>query len=127
MRKLFYVNAAMLSLILCQSISAQKQTKPNVIIIYTDDLGYGDLSCYGATKVRTPNIDRIAKEGIMFTNAHATSSTCTPSRYAMITGEYPWRKKGTGIAAGDAGSIIDESQFTLAKLIAMGFCRFLCW
>jgi len=116
MRKLYYVNAALLSLIICQSISAQKQTKPNVIIIYTDDLGYGDLSCYGATKVRTPNIDRIAKEGIMFTNAHATSSTCTPSRYAMLTGEYPWRKKGTGIAAGDAGSIIDDSQFTLAKL-----------
>lgn len=116
MCKFYCVNVALLLLLFCQSISAQKKAQPNVIIIYTDDVGYGDIGCYGATKIRTPNIDRIAKEGIMFTNAHATSSTCTPSRYAMLTGEYPWRKKGTGIAAGDAGSIIDESQFTLAKL-----------
>lgn len=95
---------------------AQQSTRPNVIIIYSDDVGYGDVSCYGATKVHTPNIDRIAKEGIRFTNAHATSSTCTPSRYGLLTGEYPWRKKGTGIAAGDAGSIIQENQFTLGNL-----------
>jgi arylsulfatase A-like enzyme len=99
-----------------KSFAQKKTTNPNVVIIYCDDLGYGDLSCYGATKIKTPNIDRIAKEGIKFTNAHATSATCTPSRYAMLTGEYPWRKTGTGIAAGDAGSIIQESQFTLAKL-----------
>lgn len=95
---------------------AQKTDKPNVLIIYSDDVGYGDISCYGATKINTPNIDRIAKEGIQFTNAHATSSTCTPSRFGFLTGEYPWRKKGTGIAAGDAGSIIPEDQFTLADL-----------
>jgi arylsulfatase A-like enzyme len=92
------------------------QTKPNVVIIYCDDLGYGDISCNGATKISTPNIDRIAKEGIRFTNSHATSSTCTPSRYGLLTGQYPWRKKGIGIASGDAGSIIDENQFTLADV-----------
>ncbi len=97
-------------------LSAQNQKKPNVIIIYSDDVGYGDVSANGATKIQTPNIDRIAKDGINFTNAHASSSTCTPSRYALLTGEYPWRKKGTGIAAGNAGSIVDENQFTLADV-----------
>ncbi len=106
----------LLLLICCKSTFAQINSKPNVIIIYSDDVGYGDIGCYGATKIKTPNIDRIAKEGIKFTNAHATSSTCTPSRYGLLTGEYPWRKAGTGIAAGDAGSIIQENQFTLAKL-----------
>ncbi|WP_017256958.1 sulfatase family protein [Pedobacter arcticus] len=97
-----------------QSLKAQE--KPNVVFIYCDDLGYGDISCNGATKISTPNIDRIAKAGIRFTNSHATSSICTPSRYALLTGEYPWRKQGTGIAAGNAGSIIDENQFTLADV-----------
>lgn len=99
-----------------QKTQAQKQPKPNVVIIYSDDVGYGDISANGATKINTPNIDRIAKEGIRFTNAHASSSTCTPSRYALLTGEYPWRKKGTGIAAGNAGSIIEENQFTLGDV-----------
>ena len=72
-----------------------QNNKPNIIIIYTDDLGYGDLSCYGATKISTPNIDKLAKEGLRFTNGHSTSATCTPSRYALMTGQYPWRKRGT--------------------------------
>ncbi|MCL4163114.1 UNVERIFIED_CONTAM: hypothetical protein GTU68_000771, partial [Idotea baltica] len=59
-------------------------TKPNVILIYADDLGYGDLSCYGATKVHTPNIDKLASEGRMFTDAHSASAVCTPSRYALL-------------------------------------------
>ena len=59
---------------------------PNVIFIYADDLGYGDLECYGATRVQTPNVNRLANEGIRFTQAHATASTSTPSRYAMLTG-----------------------------------------
>jgi len=85
----------------------------NVVIIYADDLGYGDLSCCGATKIKTPNIDRIAAEGVRFTNAHSPSATCTPSRYAMLTGEYAWRQKGTGIAAGDARMIIQPGRTTL--------------
>src|SRR5215217_1736000 len=71
--------------------------KPNVIYIYADDLGYGDLSCYGATKINTPNLDKLAKKGIRFTNGNSTSATCTPSRYALLTGKYPWRKNGTGV------------------------------
>ena len=67
--------------------------KPNIVIIYLDDLGYGDLSAYGATALKTPNIDVLASGGIKFTNAYATSATCTPSRYALLTGDYPWRNK----------------------------------
>ncbi len=72
--------------------------KPNIVLIYADDLGYGDVSAYGAEEIQTPNIDRLAREGLLFTNAHATSATCTPSRYGLLTGQYPWRRQGTGIA-----------------------------
>ena len=76
---------------------------PNVVFIYADDLGYGDLECYGAKNVQTPNVNRLASEGIRFTNAHATAATSTPSRYSMLTGEYAWRRPGTDVAAGNAG------------------------
>jgi arylsulfatase A-like enzyme len=91
--------------------------KPNIILIYADDLGYGDLSCYGATKIKTPNIDALAATGLRFTNAHATSATCTPSRYGLITGQYPWRKSGTGIASGNASLIIDTGRTTIAGVL----------
>ena len=87
--------------------------KPNVIIIYTDDLGYGDLSCYGATRINTPHIDKLSKDGLRFTNGHTTSATCTPSRYALMTGQYPWRKKGTSVLPGDATLIIPTGRATL--------------
>ncbi|MGM9759964.1 MAG: arylsulfatase [Parabacteroides sp.] len=90
--------------------------KPNVIFIYADDLGYGDLECYGATRVQTPHVNRLAQEGIRFTNAHATASTSTPSRYSLLTGEYAWRREGTDIAAGNAGMIIRPERFTLADM-----------
>lgn len=96
-------------------VFANSQQKPNVIFIYVDDLGYGDLSCYGATKLHTPNIDRLVKGGLRFTNAHATSATCTPSRYALMTGEYPWRK-GAAILPGDAALIIPTDKTTLPSL-----------
>jgi len=79
-------------------------------------LGYGDLSCYGATKLHTPNLDKLAAKGIRFTNGHSTSATCTPARYALMTGEYPWRKKGTGILPGDAALIIPTDRKTLPKV-----------
>ena len=93
----------------------QPAEKPNVIIIYADDLGYGDVSCYGGTGVRTPNIDRLASQGLRFTNAHCTSATSTPSRYSLLTGEYAWRRKGTGIATGDASAIIKPGRYTIAS------------
>ena len=92
--------------------------KPNVIIIYADDLGYGDLSCYGAHRVETPNVDRLADQGIRFTNTHAVASTSTPSRYSLLTGEYAWRRPDTGVAAGNAGMIIRPTQFTMADMFS---------
>jgi arylsulfatase A-like enzyme len=90
---------------------------PNILLIYADDLGYGDLSCYGAKRINTPHSDRLAKEGVRFTNAHCSSATCTPSRYSLLTGEYAWRKKGTGIARGDAPAIIKPGRETLASVL----------
>ena len=82
------------------------QKQPNVIFIYADDLGYGDLECYGAKNVQTPHVNQLAKSGVQFTNAHATAATSTPSRYSMLTGKYAWRVPGTGVAAGNAGMIL---------------------
>lgn len=97
--------------------TAQQANKPNIVIIYADDLGYGDVSCYGATRLSTPNIDRAAKQGLLFTNAHCTSATSTPSRYSLLTGEYAWRKKGTGVATGDAVAIIHPDRYTIADVM----------
>lgn len=95
---------------------AVKSQVPNVIFIYADDLGYGDLQCYGGTGAETPNVNRLASNGIRFTNAHATAATSTPSRYSMLTGEYAWRKRGTDVAAGNAGMIIRPERYTLADM-----------
>ncbi|MDY2605797.1 MAG: sulfatase-like hydrolase/transferase, partial [Alloprevotella sp.] len=78
---------------------AQAQQRPNVILLVADDLGYGDLSCYGATRVSTPCVDSLANAGLRFTDAHATASTSTPSRFSLLTGLYPFRQKGTDVAA----------------------------
>ena len=94
-----------------------KSENPNVIIIFTDDLGYGDLGCYGATKVKTPNIDQLANEGRIFTDAHSAAAVCTPSRYALVTGEYPFRKDIFGAAFLGVGLLIDTNQLTIASLM----------
>ncbi|MBJ7882509.1 sulfatase family protein [Gelidibacter salicanalis] len=98
------------------ALTLTAQQKPNVIFILADDLGYGDVSSYGATKINTPNLDKLSDQGVRFTNAHATSATCTPSRYAIMTGEYPWRQSGTGILPGDAALIVPTDQPTLPKI-----------
>lgn len=90
---------------------------PNIILLYADDLGYGDVGCNGATAVRTPNVDRLAREGVRFTDAHSPAATCTPSRYALLTGEYAWRCKGTGVLPGDAALIIEPGRTTLASML----------
>lgn len=114
--KLLGLSAA--SAILPSSVWAvESDKKPNIVLIYADDLGYGDVGCYGATKVATPNIDRLAAEGIRFTNAHSAAATCTPSRYALLTGEYAWRRKGTGVLPGDARMIIQPGRTTLPGIL----------
>lgn len=92
------------------------QEKPNVIIIYADDLGLGDISAYGSETIETPHIDSLVRTGQIFTNAHATASTCTPSRYSLMTGDYPFRQTGTGILPGDAKLIIPTTTMTLPRV-----------
>jgi arylsulfatase A-like enzyme len=94
-----------------------QQTRPNIVLIYADDLGYGDVSAYGATAVRTPNIDRLAKAGIRFTDAHSAAATCTPSRYALLTGQYAFRRPGTGVLPGNAELIIEPGRTTLPSVL----------
>lgn len=104
------------------TMAAKKQrakadtSRPNVIMIVADDLGYGDLECYGAKNVETPNVNRLAAEGVRFTDCHAAASTSTPSRYSLLTGEYPWRRPGTDVAPGNAAMIIKPEQFTIADM-----------
>lgn len=93
-----------------------RKKKPNIIVFYVDDLGYGDLSCYGAKGVSTPNIDRLAGQGIRFTDAHSTASTCTPSRYSLLTGRYAFRNNAA-ILPGDAPLLIEPGSFTLPAML----------
>ena len=99
--------------------TADSHSKPNIVLIITDDLGWGDVGCYGATAIQTPNIDRLAGEGLLFTNGYAPSSTCTPTRYAIMTGEYGWRQsvRKTGILDGDAPLAIEPGSFTLPAML----------
>jgi arylsulfatase A-like enzyme len=90
---------------------------PNIVFILADDVGYGDLGCCGATHVKTPHLDRLAREGTRFLDAHATASVCTPTRYAFLTGRYAWRQPGTGIAPGNATLLIKPGTVTVASLL----------
>ncbi len=105
---------------LLMALPLQAAEKPRAIVIfYTDDLGYNDTSTYGCDKVPCPNLDKLAEEGVLFTDAHSTTSVCTPSRYSLLTGEYAWRRDDTRILPGDAKLILptkDERQ-TLPSLM----------
>lgn len=90
---------------------------PNIVIILADDLGYGDVGCYGATKVTTPNIDHLAAGGLRFTDGHCTAATCTPSRYSILTGQYSFREKAAVILPGNAPLIIDPTEPTLPAML----------
>jgi len=110
--------ALMLSGGCADNLSAQPLTQalPNIVIFNLDDLGYGDIGAYGATDIPTPNIDRLAAGGIRFTNGYSTSSTCTPSRFGLLTGVYPWRKNAQ-ILPGTAPLLIDVAQQTLPRML----------
>lgn len=116
------------ALMICVACSSPKEsasdpdealaTKPNIVFIYADDLGYGDVGAYGATEMKTPNIDRLANGGVRFTNGYASSATCSPSRYALLTGSYPWRNKRAKILPGTAPLLIDTAELTVPKVLA---------
>ena len=101
--------------LLAETPKAERQ--PNVVVIFADDLGYGDVGCYGATKVQTPNINKLAAEGRRFTDAHSASAVCTPSRYALLTGEYPHRKNLNKPVFLKTGLVIDTKQQTIASVM----------
>ncbi|GAB2561031.1 sulfatase family protein [Spirosoma areae] len=113
-----FASLLFLSILGRTAVAQQQSSRPNVVLIYADDIGYGDLSCYRSgtsekSRVKTPNVDRLAAGGLRFRHAHTTSATCTPSRYSLLTGEYAWRQKGTGIAPGNAPLIIKPGRSTL--------------
>jgi arylsulfatase A-like enzyme len=124
MKKFILVGCISIGMIACNSKpkeTVSKETiietkKPNIIIFYVDDLGYGDLSSYGATSVTTPYVDKLAKNGIKFTDAHSGASTCTPSRYSLLTGQYAFRNNAA-ILPGDAPLLIDTKLATLPKML----------
>ena len=108
--------ALLLTIVFTYNCIASNKTKPNIIIIYADDLGYADVSCYGAIGVQTPNIDRLAQEGIKFTDAHSPAATCTPSRYSLLTGSYAFRNDAK-ILPGDAPLLIQPATSTIAGML----------
>lgn len=98
------------------TICSAQSPKPNIVIIYVDDLGYGDLSCYGATAVSTPNVDKLAEGGVLFTDGHCSAATCTPSRYSLLTGRYAFRINAA-VLPGDAPLLIGTEMPTLPKML----------
>ncbi len=97
-------------------VSHAAESKPNVVFIIADDIGYGDFGCYGAKLIKTPNVDYLAAQGVRFANAYSPASTSSPTRYSLLTGEYAWRK-GVGILPGDAAMSIDTDEITLPKMM----------
>ncbi len=93
------------------------QRHPNIIVIMADDLGYGDVGCYGATSVKTPNIDQLAAEGVRFTSGYSSAATCTPTRFSFITGACAFRQKGTGVAPPNGPALIKAGTTTVASLL----------
>lgn len=91
---------------------------PNLVVILADDLGFGDLGCYGATKIKTPHVDRLAREGMRFTDAHSPSAVCTPTRYGLLTGRYAWRTRmKQGVLNGYSPALIEPGRETIASFL----------
>jgi len=109
-------HTALLTALLLTAIASLAAEKPNIIVIMADDLGYGDVSAYGATAFTTPHLDQLAAEGIRFTNGHSSASTCTPTRYSFLTGTYAFRRKGTGIAPPNGHLVVPPDAFTIADI-----------
>ena len=101
----------------CDTEKDNKEISPNIVFIFADDLGYGDLSSYGASDINTPNIDFIGKNGIKFTDFYSVSSVCTPSRAGMLTGRYPQRFGLNGVLFPDSHTGLPSSEYTIAELL----------
>ncbi|WP_340170939.1 sulfatase-like hydrolase/transferase, partial [Lacinutrix sp.] len=104
--------------IFSNSITFAQSKKPNVIVFIADDFGFGSTNVYGASQalIKTPNINKLAKEGVKFTNAYTTGSVCTPTRYALMTGQYSWRTRlKKGVVNMNDPALIDVNRKTLPK------------
>ena len=100
------------------TLFAAEPLRPNVVVILADDIGFGDWGCYGATKIKTPNLDRLAAQGMRFTDAHSPAAVCTPTRYAMLTGQYAFRHKpGSAILSGVAPLSIPADRATVSQMM----------
>ena len=115
-RFLLFIPVILVSISCSVKKQNQAESKPNIIIVYVDDLGYGDVGCYGAKGVETPNIDKMAENGLRFTDAHCAASTCTPSRFSLLTGKYAFRNKAA-ILPGDAPLLIRPEIQTLPRIL----------
>ncbi|WP_020473284.1 sulfatase-like hydrolase/transferase [Zavarzinella formosa] len=116
---LWLVEVCFLALMASTSAMAEPdRTRPNIIVILADDIGYGDLSCHGATKVKTPNLDKLAGQGMRYVDAHCAAAVCTPTRYSLLTGQYAWRHPpARGILSGVAPLAIPTDRMTVPKLL----------
>ena len=100
------------------AVDSEPSSPPNIVFILGDDIGYGDFGCYGATKIKTPHIDRLAQQGVRFTDAHSPSAMCTPTRYAFMTGRYAWRQPaGASVLSGIAPLCIAPGSATVASIL----------
>ena len=118
----FYSMVATFISMLIISCTPESNQKPNIVYILADDLGYGDVGIYNTeTKIETPNIDNLAKQGMRFTDAHSPSSVCTPTRYAILTGRYCWRTRlPKGVLQGYGQALIEDDETTVAELLQKG-------
>jgi arylsulfatase A-like enzyme len=114
---LMMIRVALLGLTFLTCSLLKAAETPNIIVIMADDLGYGDLGCYGAKTVKTPHLDQLAREGLRFTNGYCSASTCTPTRFSLLTGTYAFRQKGTGVAPPNGPALIKPGTETLASLL----------
>jgi arylsulfatase A-like enzyme len=109
----------LLSALFAVSILAPAASKPNIIFILCDDLGYGDVKCLNSEgKIATPHMDRLAAEGMIFTDTHSGSSVCTPTRYGVMTGRYAWRTKlQSGVLGGLSPRLIEQGRLTVPAFL----------
>lgn len=113
-----FLSALLVALAAQGAYAPRCEAAPNVVVILADDVGYGDLGCYGSTKVKTPNLDALAKAGMRFTDAHSPAAVCTPTRYALLTGQYAWRHApGSRILSGVAPLSIKPGTVTVPSLL----------
>lgn len=121
LKKLKHVVDRLVLLLMIVSLTSSlyAQSRPNIIFILADDLGYGDVKCFNPEgKISTPHIDQLAAEGMKFTDAHSSSSVCSPSRYSILTGRYPWRTKlQSGVLWGYSPNLIEPSRLTVPSFL----------